>query len=193
MKEKKSCSVTDCQTPSRKLGFCEKHYRRYKTHGDPLFSKYRTGSLEERLKGDIDTSGGDDACHPWGGDCSKAGYGVIKFEGKGYYVTRAVMTVELGRELASEEWVLHTCDNPPCSNRKHLYIGDPKQNALDRKERGRHWSDRLPPKTHCKRGHEFTPENTYMTKTGRSCLTCRRATARAHYERNKGGGLSSAR
>lgn len=30
-------------------------------------------------------------------------------------------------------------------------------------------------KTHCKRGHEFTPENTYMTPAGRSCKTCRKA------------------
>jgi hypothetical protein len=29
--------------------------------------------------------------------------------------------------------------------------------------------------THCKRGHEFTPENTYVYKTSRICKTCRRA------------------
>lgn len=27
-------------------------------------------------------------------------------------------------------------------------------------------------KTHCKRGHEFTPENTYKVKSGRQCRTC---------------------
>ncbi len=30
-------------------------------------------------------------------------------------------------------------------------------------------------KTHCKRGHEFTPENTGKQKNGRYCVTCRRA------------------
>jgi hypothetical protein len=29
--------------------------------------------------------------------------------------------------------------------------------------------------THCKRGHEFTPENTYLYRTTRSCRICRRA------------------
>lgn len=29
-------------------------------------------------------------------------------------------------------------------------------------------------KTHCKRGHEFTPENTYHKKSGRECRTCQK-------------------
>lgn len=30
-------------------------------------------------------------------------------------------------------------------------------------------------RTHCRRGHEFTPENTYLDKRGsRNCLACRR-------------------
>lgn len=34
-------------------------------------------------------------------------------------------------------------------------------------------------KTHCKRGHEFTEENTYVTKTGlRHCKSCRKETMR---------------
>lgn len=191
MKEKKTCSVADCQTPPRRLGFCSKHAQRFQKYGDPLFTKYRTGSLAERLKGSIDSSQGEDACHPWGGNCNEAGYGVIRYRGEYYIVTRAVMTVELGRELTSDERVLHTCDNPPCANRRHLYIGDPKRNALDRKERGRHWRDRTPPKTHCKNGHEYTPENTYMTKTGRSCITCRREANERYYNRKKGGDSKS--
>src|SRR5712691_13527104 len=42
---------------------------------------------------------------------------------------------------------------------------------------------RCPPRvwdrTHCKRGHEFTPENTYMYGTGRHCRVCTRLTAAA--------------
>jgi len=33
--------------------------------------------------------------------------------------------------------VLHKCDNPMCCNIDHLYLGDHKQNALDRVNRGR--------------------------------------------------------
>lgn len=38
-------------------------------------------------------------------------------------------------------------------------------------------------KTHCKRGHEFTPENTLIRKDGRECRACvkvRYAEKRAH-------------
>jgi Autographiviridae endonuclease len=34
--------------------------------------------------------------------------------------------------------VLHTCDTPQCINPDHLYIGKDKENARDRKMRGRH-------------------------------------------------------
>lgn len=64
--------------------------------------------------------------------------------------------------------------------------------AEERRAKGREYARRkraeLPPKaprTHCKRGHEFTPENTYSTPTGRSCLACKREKAREHYESNR--------
>jgi len=42
-----------------------------------------------------------------------------------------------------------------------------------------------PVQTHCKRGHEFTEENTRVNSEGRRiCLTCSRATRRARYERD---------
>lgn len=46
------------------------------------------------------------------------------------------------------------------------------------------------PRTHCKRGHELTPENTKQvfskngTKNGRTCRICRRMTMNACYARN---------
>lgn len=38
-------------------------------------------------------------------------------------------------------------------------------------------------KSHCKYGHEFTPENTYWRREGRECRQC----ARERYERNSAG------
>ena len=37
-------------------------------------------------------------------------------------------------------------------------------------------------KTHCARGHAFTPENTRVTARQRVCLICRRERDRERYE-----------
>lgn len=39
--------------------------------------------------------------------------------------------------IPADKCLLHTCDNPPCVNPDHLYIGDRIDNAADRLSRGR--------------------------------------------------------
>lgn len=172
----RACEVDECVLPARRRGYCPKHSSKFYKYGDPLGSTYQVGPITERLAFGIDTSG--DGCHPWTRGTDSKGYGQIAYQGRQRLVTRLVMELGLGRVLSPAEWVLHTCDNPICCRRDHLYLGDARQNAQDRKARGRHWRDRTPPKTHCKWGHEYTDANVYMTKTGRSCLTCRQIRAR---------------
>lgn len=53
----------------------------------------------------------------------------------------------------------------------NLTYGTVSENSLDTVRHGRHNMAR---KTHCKRGHEFTPQTTDYTKNGgRMCRTCR--------------------
>lgn len=81
------------------------------------------------------------------------------------------------RPLADGEMALHQCDNHLCINPGHLYIGTHKQNMFDMNSRGRNGYKR---KTHCKYGHEFTPENTEIRQSrgipgkGRACKMCAR-------------------
>ena len=64
---------------------------------------------------------------------------------------------------------LHSCDNPMCCNPSHLSWGTHLQNMQDCSERGRSRGK----KTHCKRGHEYTPENVIKTKQNkRICKSC---------------------
>lgn len=62
--------------------------------------------------------------------------------------------------------------------------GTPTENSYDTVRHGNHWGAK---KTHCKNGHEFTPENTSpQTNGGRACRTCNRERSQAFYEAHKG-------
>jgi len=86
----------------------------------------------------VDSSGGPDACWPWTGPYFPSGYGSA---GKGYpdqYAHRTAFILSRGRRPAPEKpCVLHSCDNPPCCNPKHLWEGTQADNSHDRDAKSR--------------------------------------------------------
>lgn len=60
----------------------------------------------------------------------------VKIKGKMLYAHRVSYEDNFG-EIPEGKLVLHRCDIGCCVNPDHLYIGDYKQNALDRSVRGR--------------------------------------------------------
>lgn len=66
---------------------------------------------------------------------------------------------------------------------ENLRWGTRADNIRDQVRHGTHNNAR---KTHCKRGHEFTPENTYLRGNRRQCVTCTRQQGAASYLRKKG-------
>lgn len=116
---------------------------------------------------DVDPTSG---CMLWRGSIIPYGYGAVKINGRQRVVHRAVYEL-LNGEAPSSMVVMHKCDTPSCCNPDHLVLGTRSENNLDCVRKGRHANAS---KTHCKRGHEFTAENTVTTSSGRACLTCRK-------------------
>lgn len=93
--------------------------------------------IYRRFMANVDTSGGEDACHAWSGDHAKRGYGRFGIGGNvRVYAHRWILGYLRGRQLGRDEHALHRCDNPPCVNPLHLYVGDHAQNMRDALERG---------------------------------------------------------
>jgi hypothetical protein len=115
-------------------------------------------------------------CWVWQGPVNTKGYGTNSWRSKSQTIHRRVFELTRGVRLTTEQFACHTCDERRCWNPAHLFQGDAKANNNDCAGKGRHHNA---VKTHCKYGHEFTPENTTYSDTGtgsiaRGCKTCDR-------------------
>lgn len=94
---------------------------------------------QERFWPKVDKSGVDE-CWVWTARCHRQGYGLLS-EWDGKRRTRL-----LAHRLAWEFTfgpipvglcVLHSCDNPPCVNPAHLFVGTHQDNIADMVRKGR--------------------------------------------------------
>lgn len=119
-------------------------------------------------------------------------YPAISFEGRSERANRAVWRFYNG-PIPKGMLVCHRCDNVDCINPGHLFLGTTRDNARDMAAKGRARGGSLPEclkheyteqnifrdrrgrrVSHCRHGHEFTPENTDLNRAGnRVCRTCR--------------------
>ena len=120
----------------------------------------------------------DHECWPWLAAKSDLGYGRYWSEGKLRQAHRFsyeyfVNDIKEGHSLD------HLCRNASCVNPAHLEVVTHKENCR-RGNQGRY----LREKTHCKRGHEFTKENTYIFYgTFRKCRECAIATTKSKHHK----------
>lgn len=116
----------------------------------------------------------ENGCLEWVGNRTPPGYGRLRFQSQEHYAHRLAWESENG-PVPSGMYVLHKCDNPPCCDLTHLYVGTQRDNIHDIIDRGR-FKTHNSVKTHCKHGHEFTEENTALVNgKHRRCRACRRS------------------
>lgn len=75
-------------------------------------------------------------CWEWTNHKSTFGYGVFWLDGKNRYAHRVSWEIENG-DIPVGMFVLHKCDNPPCVNPKHLFLGSRQDNEDDKYSKGR--------------------------------------------------------
>lgn len=119
--------------------------------GASVRAKRIYGTLEVRFRPKVDERGADE-CWPWLAMRNSRGYGLIRNdEGKNELAHRVAWRL-VESILPSRLCILHSCDNPPCCNPAHLFIGTRADNIADMCAKGRdrhpaglqHWSHTYP-------------------------------------------------
>lgn len=119
-------------------------------------------------------------CWIWMGSCNKGGYGRITRgtlkRAKKYVVHRYLYKLLVG-DIPEGLQLDHLCRVRCCVNPSHLEVVTPKENT----RRGTNYNR---DKSVCKKGHQYSEENTYIRKVGmRDCRICRKTRRRSFKER----------
>ena len=109
----------------------------------------------------------------------RKGHFRVSLSGRWFLVHRLVLMTFVGPPPPECPLGLHKDGVPSNNHVANLYWGTYSSNRYDAVRHGTHNMSR---KTHCKQGHEFSPENTWISSTNgqRVCRECKRSAYKPH-------------
>lgn len=133
---------------------------------------------EERFWAMVDRSGGPLSCWLWLGGTAR-GYGIFwpttEHSERAHRYAYKLLVGPIPPGLELDHVKTRGCTSTRCVNPAHLEAVTPRVNNL----RSTSPAAIHAAATHCLRGHEFTPENTYIRPNGsRNCRACQPRSAR---------------
>lgn len=157
------CSVTGCGSATHAKGWCAKHYRRWRRHGDPTLT-LRPGVDDYPiaiLLAQVLAVPGD--CWEWGGSIDPHGYGR-----QGHRLAHRLVYERMVGPIPDGLDIDHLCRVRCCVNPKHLEPVTRQTNHL----RGVNQSAVLHVAGVCLNGHDLN-EHAYRRKTTGNVVYCR--------------------
>lgn len=129
------CEAYDCDRAPIAFGLCDKHYRRFRKHGDPD-QRCSSSAVLRRQPGlvfllehlNVET----ELCIHWPFKKSHNGYGVFKISGRSIGAHRKMCELAHGRPPDPRYDAAHSCHQRSCVNPRHLAWKSKKDNQADR-------------------------------------------------------------
>lgn len=129
------CSIPDCGKKVKGYGWCEKHYNRWKSHGDPLFVKFiraPDGGPQKFIENAIVYAGND--CLIWPYSNKNTRYPIVNRNGRSIAVHRIVCELAHGPSPSPKHEVAHGCGKGliGCVAPNHLRWATRVENSSDK-------------------------------------------------------------
>ncbi len=94
-------------------------------------------TITDRFWSHVNKSIDIDKCWTWNDSKFKDGYGKFSVKHKCVYAHRYIYEIHAKEKIPEGLFVLHKCNNPPCVNPNHLFLGTHQDNMNQMVEEGR--------------------------------------------------------